>query len=137
MSEGSLCLDTSVVLRLLVSQPLEQHRHAIRFLREHLADHTAIHVIDLVLVEAYFALQHYYLLPKADALSALANFARHSGVTVTPVARAVLAHPDIATAGPGFVDRLIHGAGQADGHTLVTFEKAARRLPSTLLLPSA
>ena len=79
--------------------------------------------------EAYLALQAFYQLPKKDALAALDLFARHSGVTVTPVARAVLAQPNLATAKPGFVDRLIHGTSHAAGQTLVTFEKAAKNSP--------
>jgi len=88
------------------------------------------------LAETYFALQSFYQLTKADALQALGLFVQHSGVTVSVVAAALLQLPNLATARPGFVDRLIHGASHEAGHTLVTFEKAARRLPSTLLLPS-
>lgn len=47
-----------------------------------------------------------------------------------------IAH-SLATAKPGFVDRLIHGECRSEGHTLVTFEKAAKKLPSTLLLQGA
>ena len=76
-------------------------------------------------------------MPKTDALAAITSFTRHSGVTITPTARAVLSLPNLASANPGFVDRLIHGAGHAAGHTLVTFEKAAKKLPATLLLPNS
>ena len=47
----------------------------------------------------------------------------------------MLAQPNLATAKPGFVDRLIHGGAQSAGHTLVTFEKTAKKLRYTLLLP--
>jgi len=131
---GSLCFDTSVVMRLLARDPEDQYRRASAYLKEQLIAGISVLVPDLVLAEAYFALQAFYQLPKKDALAALDLFARHSGVTVTPVARAVLALPNLATAKPGFVDRLIHGASHAAGHTLVTFEKAAKKLPFTLLL---
>ena len=68
-------------------------------------------------------------------LAAITSFTRHSGVTITPVARAVLALPNLARAKPGFVDRLIHGTSHAAGHTLVTFEKAAKKLPATVVIP--
>ena len=134
MIAGPTSLDTSVVIRLLVGEPVEQYHEATRFLEEQLATQTIVHVSDLVLAEAYFALQSYYQLSKADALAALALFAKHSGVTVPPVALAVLGHPKLATAKPGFVDRLIHGNSHSAGHTLVTFETGAKKLPSTLVL---
>ena len=134
MISGSTSLDTSVVLRLLVAEPPDQYQRATRFLQRQLAGHLAVHVSDLVLAEAYLALQAFYHLPKADALQSLALFAWHSGVTVTPVARAVLALRNLAVAKPGFVDRLIQGTSQTDGHTLVTFEKAAQKLPATVVL---
>lgn len=137
MIAGPTSLDTSVVIRLLVGEPAGQYLRASKFLRDQILAGQVVHVSDLVFAEAYFALQGYYQLPKQDALQALALFARHSGVTVTAVAREVLEFPKLATAKPGFVDRLIHGASQTVGHTLVTFEKAATRLPATVILPAA
>jgi predicted nucleic-acid-binding protein len=134
MIAGPASLDTSVVVRLLVGEPAEQYRQASHFLKELKRAAIEVHVGDLVLAEAYFALQSHYDLPKEDALAALAMFARHAGVMVTPVAAAVLALPRLATAKPGFVDRLIHGGSHAAGQTLVTFESAAKRLPDTLVL---
>lgn len=137
MIAGSTSLDTSVVIRLLVGEPANQYRRATEFLQKQLAARHPVHVGDLVLAEAYFALQGFYQLSKPDALQALALFARHSGVTITPVALELLAIPGLATAKPGFVDRLIHGVSRSDGHTLVTFEKAATKLPATIVLTAA
>ena len=134
MIDGSISIDTSVVLRLLVAQPLEQYHIASRLLQEQRAAQRVVHVSDIVLAEAYFALQSFYRLSKAEALAALVSFTRHSGVTVSSVAATVLALPNLASAKPGFVDRLIHGISQEAGHTLVTFEKAAHKLPATHLL---
>jgi predicted nucleic-acid-binding protein len=128
-------LDTSVVLRLLVSEPPELFRQASQFLSEQRATGTPIHVSDMVIAEAYFALQTFYRLSKADALAAIASFTIHSGVQASPVAATVLAQPNLANAKPGFVDRLIYGTSHASGHTLVTFEKAAKKLPGTRVLP--
>jgi predicted nucleic-acid-binding protein len=134
MIPGSISLDTSCVLRLLVAQPLDQYFIIAHLLDEHRASQGAVHVSDLVLAEAYFALHTFYSMTKADALASIANFARLSGITITPVASATLALPNLASAKPGFVDRLIHGASHAAGHTLVTFEKAAKKLPDTVVL---
>jgi predicted nucleic acid-binding protein len=134
MIRGSVSLDTSVLIRLLVGEPQDQHLAAMNFLSEQLRQGVEVHVADLVLAEAYFALQSYYELPKADALHALLLFVRHAGVSVSPSAVSVLSMPNLATANPGFVDRLIHGASHSAGHTLITFEKAAKKLPSTKVL---
>lgn len=137
MIPGQSSLDTSVVLRLLIGDPVFQLQEAIRFIGQQLAAKSVVYASDHVLAEAYFALQSFYKIPKADALEMLANFAEHSGVTVTPIARTVLALPNLASAKPGFVDRLIHGESHANGHTLVTFEKASKKLPATVVLASS
>ena len=127
-------LDTSVLMRLLVQEPPLQFSRAATFLEQKLVAGAAVHVADLPLVEAYFALQSFYLLPKEKALEVLAAFVKTPGISVSSHALAVLAMPNLANAKPGFADRLIHGAAHASGHTLVTFEKAAKNLPATLLL---
>lgn len=93
-----------------------------------------VHVADLVLSEAYFALQSFYQLSKSDSINALSAFVEHGGVTISHNATGVLALPNLSSAKPGFVDRLIHGASHGQGHTLVTFEKAAKKLPATHVL---
>ncbi len=130
----TLALDTSVVIRLLVQQPALLYDCAALFLEERLAANASVQVSDLVLAEAYFALQSFYRVSKADALQMLLAFAATPGIEVSPTARAILSQPGLATANPGFVDRLIHGAARGAGQTLVTFEKAARKLPGTLVL---
>jgi predicted nucleic-acid-binding protein len=137
MIPGSCSLDTSVVLRLLVGDPIDQFQSATRFLKEQLEAQAAVHVSDHVLAEAYFALQCFYKIPKAEALEMLCDFGEASGVTVTLIAREILALPNLASAKPGFVDRLIHGDSHAAGRTLVTFEKAAKKLVGTVVLPAS
>ncbi len=134
MSAGPWELDTSVVMRLLVGEPLPQYRRACDFLEAQIADGQSVHVSDQVLAEAYFALQSFYEISKPEALGVLLKFVEGNGIAATALAREILALPSLATAKPGFVDRLIHGASQSAGHTLVTFEKAAQKLPATLVL---
>jgi predicted nucleic-acid-binding protein len=137
MTHPSISLDTSCVLRLLVAQPPQLFRTASVFLAEQHAAGVSIHVSNLVLAEAYFALQAFYQLSKSDAIDAIASFGKAGGVTITTTAREVLALPNLASAKPGFVDRLIHGESHAAGHTFVTFEKAAKKLPATLVIPAS
>jgi len=134
MKSEPFSLDTSCVLRLIVREPFAQFERVAAFFDAQRAVGIALHVGDVVLAESYFALQHYYGFSKSDALSALRLFARTEPVLVGAAAREVLDLPNLATAKPGFVDRLIHGESRAAGRTLVTFEKAAAKLPGALLL---
>jgi len=127
-------IDTSVVMRLLVQEPLAQYICAADFLEEKLVGKATVFVCDLPLAEAYYALQTFYRVPKAKALELLAGFVKTPGISVSPHALAVLSLPNLASHKPGFVDRLIHGTAHAAGQTLVTFEKAAKKLPATLVL---
>ena len=134
MNFENVSLDTSVVLRLLVGVPADQAKVAKDFVTERLADNDSLNISDLVLSEAYFALQTFYKIPKSDALEMISLLAARSDFNITANAVDVLALPNLSTAKPGFVDRLIHGASHGQGHTLVTFEKAAKKLPATHVL---
>jgi predicted nucleic-acid-binding protein len=133
-NHASFALDTSCVLRLIVGEPLTQFALAASFFEENRAAGCAMHVCDLVLAESYFALHHYYKFSKSDALVALRLLVGTPPVVAGLTAREVLDLPDLATAKPGFVDRLIHGDSHSAGHALVTFEKATAKLPGTLIL---
>ena len=121
-------------MRLLMATPLDQFQEATRFMKQQLEAGLTVHVADLVLSEAYFALQSFYQLTKGESISAILAFVEHGGVTISPNATGVLALPNLSSAKPGFVDRLIHGESHGQDHTLVTFEKASKKLPSTLVL---
>jgi len=130
-------LDTSVILRLLTGEPEIQARHALAEL-EALAQSGATPLVsDLVVSEVYFALQYHYGVPKAEALALLAKFLDESGVKPLGASVAVLAVPDIATTNPGFVDRLIHAEYANSAGEVLTFEKAAGRLPGVRVLTAS
>lgn len=130
-------LDTSVVMRLVIREPWHQYKSAVALLEEAKASREPLWVGDLVLAEAYYALQFHYGFSKADALAALHRVSEDLGISVSSSARDVLALPGLATARPGFADRLIHGEGHAQGRELATFESAARHLPETRVLSGA
>jgi predicted nucleic-acid-binding protein len=127
-------LDTSVVMRLLVQEPSAQYIRAAVFLEEKLVAGASVFVSDLALAEAYFAMQSFYQVPKAKALELLLRFIRIPGINSSSHALAILSQPNLASAKPGFADRLIHGTARATGQTLVTFEKAAKNLAATVVL---
>ena len=132
----SAALDTSVVMRLLTGMPRAQAEHALDELTTILTSGGAVFVSDLVISEVYFALQHHYQVPKEAALVLLAEFVTASGVTATGAAADVLRTPRLASAKPGFVDRLIHAEGIGVAEELLTFEAAGRKLKHTRVLNS-
>jgi len=130
----SVGLDSSVVLRLLTGLPEAQAEAAYDALQRCLQAGELVHVSDLVLAEVYFALQHHYGVDKAAALDLLARFISESGVTAGGAAAEVLRTPGLATAKPGFVDRLIHADCLRQAGGMLTFERSAGRLPGARVL---
>jgi predicted nucleic acid-binding protein len=127
-------LDTSVVLRLLTGEPEAQARRALAEMQALAARGVSLLVSDLVASEVYFALHYHYAVPKAEALSLLDRFFAESGVEPLGAAAAILGARDLATANPGFVDRLIHAEYLRSAGEVLTLEKAAGRLRSVRVL---
>jgi predicted nucleic acid-binding protein len=134
MSELTFHLDTSFAIRILTGDPLPLFEKAADFLRDCSEREETCEVSDLVLAETYHALQYHYGFTKLDALRTLLAFAKHPTIRTTVHAQEILALPGLASAKPGFVDRLIHGARSNDHLTLVTFEKSSHALSRTLVL---
>jgi predicted nucleic-acid-binding protein len=127
-------LDTSVVLRLLLGQPADQAARAVAFLDELArAGHRAV-VSDLVASETYFALQHHYGVSKQEALMGLRQLFADGEIEPLGAVAGVLVVEGLASAKPGFVDRLIHGAYAGSADEMATFEKAAGKLKSVRVL---
>ncbi len=120
-------LDTSVVVRLLIGEPVEQAQLARRTLEAQPRGSCAIS--DIVVGEAYFALRHHYSVPHGRIVSALSALLADSQVRATGVARRVLATMGGKESGAGLMDRLIHGGYEQDGLAMLTFDRVAARLP--------
>jgi len=131
---AGFALDTSFALRILTESPESQLPLALAFYEEQRRAGSQLFISDLVLSECYFALQFHFDFTKADALAALKALTSEPPITITPSARLVFNLPNLSQMKPGFIDRLIHGATHGEGQTLVTFEKAAKKLPNTLVL---
>ena len=127
-------LDTSAILRLLLGQPVDQARRAVAFLEELAGRGDQAVVSDLVVAEAYFALQYHYGVPKKEALFALRQMFADGEIESQGVASEVLAAEGLASAKPGFVDRLIQGGCIRSGGSMATFEKASGKLKSVRVL---
>jgi len=128
-------MDTSVVLRLLTGEPAAQARAALEWLHKTKASGIIPVISDLVASEVYFALQHHFNVSKAEALRHIALLMTSGDVAAYGVVATVLATPGLASAKPGFVDRLIYEQYVRENAAgMVTFEKAARILPKVELL---
>ena len=129
-------LDTSVLMRLLVGEP-EQHEAAAQAaIAAVLRKGYKVVVSDLVIAEAYFALQAAYDVPKKDAIKALHSMFASGDVhpEAGGCAPEVLRECLNAASKPGFVDRLIHAQYQSRKASMLTFEKAAAKLHNTQVL---
>jgi len=127
-------LDTSVLMRLLTGQPNELSVAARSYMADVEQAGAKVFVSNLVVMEAYFACQHHYGMPKEAVLGGLLSLLSMSTFVVHPQLLPLLATAGLATAQPGFLDRLIHAEASSIRLPLVTFEKAAARLPQTLVL---
>lgn len=127
-------LDTSVVMRLLTGQPSALAQVARMYLAETEQAGAKVYVSNLVIMEAYFACQHHYKMPKAAVLQGLHTLLSLPTFVVHPQVLSLLSSDGLATAKPGFLDRLIHAESRGAHLPLVTFEKASARLLHTQVL---
>jgi predicted nucleic acid-binding protein len=97
-------LDTSVVLRLILGEPVPQAAVAKRRLERAMAEGDAAVVSDLVITEAYHALCHHYGVPKDEARRELRMMLTSGVVALDP--RSSLWALD-ETPGAGLFDRLV------------------------------
>jgi predicted nucleic-acid-binding protein len=127
-------LDTSVVLRLLIGEPADQAERAVSYLDELARRGDGAGICDLVVAEAYFALQYHYGVSKRDALDGLRQIFADGEIASLGVAGEGLQSDNLASAKPGFVDRLIHHTYATTSAKTATFEKSAAKLSTAKLL---
>lgn len=124
-------VDTSVLLRVLMGQPVALAQKVRARLKDLWRSGVKCSVCDVVVSEAYYALQHSYGISKERAILALKRLSENPGFKFSDAACAALATPNLAKASPGFIDRVIHGTyvPDADGeHMMLTCERDAKKL---------
>ena len=126
----SLGLDTSVVVRLILGVPAALAETARRRLERARAEGERVHVTDLVLAEAYVALQYHYGVSKGESAALLSRFAA-SGAVLVP-ARTLSALQ--SASGGGLADRLIVARHEIEGWKTVTFDQRQARAGQAELL---
>lgn len=122
-------IDTSILVRLLTGDPSRDYEKTRAALERLLTDDPAaeIEASNLVIAEAYFALQHHYGVPKDEAREALTSVLT-SGLVKPQLGRSVLEALS-EKAEPGLLDRLIAGEYSASGLVPVTHDRKMARLP--------
>lgn len=128
-------LDTSVILRLVTNRPQPMASEVADYIRALLAAGDTFAVSDLVVSEAYFALQHHYDLTKEQAIESLRLLSRETGFRFAEISRVALETPDAHRMSPGLVDRMITGEYRQDGIRTLSCEKDFRRLPEADVIP--
>ena len=123
--------DTSFLLRILTNHPLPLATDVILAAAERIDQGDVFFISDLVLSEAYYALQASYGVSKPDALRLLRHISQVRGFEVSLAAKEVLAILKLEKASPGFVDRLIHGENSQSSLKTVACEKSFSKLPMT------
>jgi predicted nucleic acid-binding protein len=117
-----------------VGEPLDQAAKANELLDELFLRGEQACVSDIVISEVYFALQYHYNVPKKEALQSIKNMLDSGDVVSTGVAKEVLQIKNLASAKPGFVDRLILAGYCRDSRSMATFEKKSHKLEGVQVL---
>lgn len=123
-------VDTSVLLRVLMGQPVALAQKVRARLKDLWRSGVKCSVCDVVVSEAYYALQHSYGISKERAILALKRLSENPGFKFSDAACAALATPNLAKASPGLMDRVIYGTyvPHADGeHVMLTCERDAKK----------
>lgn len=124
-------LDTSVVVRPLVGEPENLARAACRRLERAVEAGERVVISDLVVAEAYFALQHHYGISKAQARMLLRQLVESGVVEADPATISSDLEP---ARGAGLVDRLVHSRYRALGAATLTLERKQAALEGAVRL---
>ncbi len=125
-------LDTCVVLRLLIGEPVEQAKSAFKYIEECYFNNTTVFVSDIVVVEVYHATCYHYMVPRKKAAKVLLDFL--SSPMITPTGHALTVLSEYKGTGAGLIDRLIRSDLLDHAHEIVTFDKDFEKLPNISLL---
>ena len=128
-------IDTSILVRLLTGRPEDSYL-ACRSALQRLIEDRGVRIFasNMVIGEAYVAVQHHYGVTKEDARDGLLRVLK-SGLVSPLHGRSVLA-AIASRSGAGLLDRLIAEDYRRSGMVTFTLDRGTSRLPATeLLLP--
>lgn len=128
-------LDTSVLVRILANKPQPLAGYVIASVARRIANGDTMVVPDIILPEAYYAMQHHYGVDKGTIINSFRFLSLQSGFEFSEEAKNVLSFEGLEHANPGFVDRLICAGQQRTGISVLSCEKSFRRLPNAEVIP--
>ena len=132
--ENNIGLDTTVILRLLTGEPQNQFAKSKQFIATQLNTHKKLFVSDLVIAEAYFALQYHYEVPKKEALVQLSNIFSSGIIHPAPGSVCSKVLRDAPQHNAGFVDQVIYEQYCLFADQVVSFDKAMSELEKVFSL---
>ena len=124
-------MDTSYLLRLLTGQPTDLAQAALSRYQYAIDSGDSFSVNDVVVTEAYYALQHHYGKSKEEAIAALRAISQDDSIAFSGNFMSVISSPNLAKASPGFLDRVLTADYRAHGQITLSCEKSFKRLPDT------
>ncbi len=119
-------LDTCVVLRLLIGEPIDQAKTANSYIETCYLRGISVIVSDLVVLETYHALCHHYQVPPMKATKVLSDFL--SSDMITPSGHALTVAKEFKGKGAGFEDRLIRMDFLDQADEVVSFDNKFSKL---------
>ena len=122
-------MDTSYLLRLLTGHPRELAELALARYQEAVGRGDSFSVSDMVVTEAYYALQHHYGKSKEESIEALKGISEDDSIAFSAGFEAVIRLSNLAKASPGFLDRVLSADYRSRGQITISCEKSFRRLP--------
>ena len=128
-------IDTSVLVRLTTGEPREAFEEVVAVLTEMVErEHASVFASNMVIGEAYIALQHHYGVTKVDAKTALRSVLT-SGLLAPAGGESVLGA--LANSrGCGLLDRLIALQYTESGLTTLTLDRKMATVPNVMRLGS-
>jgi len=130
----SIGLDTSIILRLLIGEPISQFKKAKEYVEKGLSQGKVFLVSDLVVSEVYFALQYHYKVPKKEAIIKLKSLLSSGVIHPSPDSVCLKVFKNIDKHKAGFVDQLIHAQYLLVAKEVVSFDKSMGALGNTMIL---
>jgi len=128
---NSIGLDTSVVVRFLTGKPDDLAETARDRISTALQEGYDLIISDIVVTEAYFVLHKIYEIPKTAAIKAILELFAQPGFKEQENGIAIKALSETLQASskkPGMVDRMIHAGYLQECGSMLTFEKAGKKL---------
>jgi len=121
-------LDTSALMRVLVGRPEELAEKVNARLAALIDTGNEIRVSDLAVSEAYYVLQDFYGLTKAQTIETLSTLPATPGFVLSKEVSDALSTPNLAHASPGFIDRVLALGYLNHDEPVIACEKSFKKL---------